>query len=310
MKLAEVTPVCKPNKPRNDIDSYRPITVNSNFIKIFEILLNNNINAFLKQTNILPLNQYGFRTNFSTESQLVDLIYYLNTNINDKMVKYIDTIFIDKSNAFDSIPHNLLIEKLYKIGISGNFLKLLNDFLDNRQQYVVYNNTKSHIRPVTSGTPQGSIISPTLFNLYLYDLPNFCKNSLLLQYADDSALIKPIRTDTDIQLLQNDLNYIVDYSKINGLKINVTKTYNLRVNTQKFHDYNVYKINNDYIESVRTHRHLGIILDYKLNFNDNIDNIVNKSVKKWSTLKHICKKAYSLVFLSLYKTYPTTDRIL
>jgi len=99
------------------------------------------------------------------------MLYYITNSFNDQKVKFVDIIFIDKSNAFDSIPHVKLIDKLKKLGIIGCFLSLITSFLDNRRQYVSYNSVKSCLLDVTSGTPQGSVLSPTIFNLFVHDLP-------------------------------------------------------------------------------------------------------------------------------------------
>ena len=99
---------------------------------------------------------------------------------------------IDKSNAFHSIPHGKLIDKCRLIGILGCFLNLIKSYLDDRKQFVIYNNNKSDLIDVTSGSPQGGVISPTLFNRYVHDLPKVCNNSYIFQCADDSAIVNRV----------------------------------------------------------------------------------------------------------------------
>ena len=119
--------------------------------------------------NILHKNQYGFRKNCNAETQIVDLLCFISNSFNDINVKYVDIIFIDKSNALVIILHGKLIDELREVGIVGTFLPLINSLLGNRKQYVIYKSVKSKHLDLNSGTPQGWILSPTFFNIYVRD---------------------------------------------------------------------------------------------------------------------------------------------
>ena len=131
---------------------------------------------------------------------------------NDKNVKCVDIIFLDKSDAFGRILHGKVIDELREVGIFGTFLSLISSSLENRKQYVIYNSVKSDLLDVNSGTPQGGVLSPTLFNIYTRDLPKVCKHSKPFQYADVIAIGKAIKEELDMGLLQTDLNAISQYS--------------------------------------------------------------------------------------------------
>ena len=166
LKISEITPVLKSGKPKEKITSYRPVTVTNIILKLFEILMLNNLITFITSHKILNPSQYGFRKKSSTETYLRDFLYFVSNSFNDINVKYVDIIFLDMSNAFDSIPHGMLLNKLKLIGIKGCFLHLIKSFLDYRKQYVKYNTIKSELCDITSGTPQGGYY-PRLFSIYL-----------------------------------------------------------------------------------------------------------------------------------------------
>ena len=221
---------------------------------------------------------------------------------NDKTVKFVDIVFIDESNAFHSIPYGKLLEKLYKIGINRAFLSILESYISNRKQFVTHNKLKSNLVNVTSGCPQGGVLSPTLFNIYTSDMPNVCIYSKIVKYADDCVLIMGIR-DVDIVKFQTDLNNIQKYCSDNNLVINSNKSFHLRISMKSVQLTNIYKINNIFIKQVETHKHLGVIIDNKLTFNSHCDYIINNAYKKWAIIKRFCKRANFMTYLNLYRTY-------
>jgi len=208
---------------------------------------------------------------------------------------------LDFSNCFDTLTHNKLLSKLQSYGICNNFLLILKNSLENRKQYVVYNGVQSGYTDVTSGVAQGGVLSPMLYNIYVSDLPLIIK-SHNLQFADDIILIKEIRDNNDVNILQNDLINVANYCKENGLLLNPQKSECLSVSFKKVCKNN-YVINGHNVKNVESHKHLGVVYDTRMLFNEHCDYVVLKAMKKFYTLKLICKRCDGDTFLKLYRTY-------
>jgi hypothetical protein len=301
MKLVSVCPILKCGKNKNYVNSFRPVTITNNILKLFEILVHNNLNSYVVNHSIVPSNQYGFKAGLSTMHLLVDLIYDLTMGFNDYLILCIDVVFLDFSAAFDNVDFATLLEDLHILGIRGQFIKIIESLLYDREQIVTYNNTKSCKSIVTSGVPQGGICSPLLFNLYVKDIPNVVKFSKVYQYADDTVILKLIYSTNDIDLLQTDINLIHEWNQNNNLKLNPDKSVHLRFTVKRQLDLPLYQINSNIIPTKENHKQLGIILDNKLSFNSHVDCIVDNCFKKWSTLKRICENGNYTVFLRFYK---------
>jgi len=231
------------------------------------------------------------------------VLQYITTAFNDKNVISIDIIFLDFSNAFNCVPHFALFKKLSKIGISGSFLKIIIDSFKNRKEFISYNNCNSNPYCIKVGIPQGQVSSPIYFNIYKSDLIECIKYSKLYEFADDTVLVKIIKNNDDRKQLQSDLNNISQWCSENELSLNPNKTELLNIHTKYEYITSLYKINKTFIKTVESHKHLGIYLDKKLNFNLNTEEVISKSFKKWGILKFICKNHDSDIFLSLYKTF-------
>ena len=192
LKIGCVTPVYKPGKPKNHVSSHKPISVTSNISKLFEKLLLNNLQSFIFNNNILPSNQYGFIPGLSVEHQLIDLLKCITEKLNTTGIMCIDIIFLDASNAFDTIPHDLLLTDIQSIGINDIFLKILIDFFTDRYQYVKYNDIKSFLCEVVSGVLQGGVLSPLLYNTFVRKFSQILQYSESFLFADDTNLVKAI----------------------------------------------------------------------------------------------------------------------
>ena len=221
-KIARVIPVYKGKGSKHQFENYRPISLLSTFSKIVERLIYNKVFDFLVRYEILFESQYGFRTGHNTTHATLDFIKTIESTIEQN--SYAIGVFCDLSKAFDTLNHNILLEKLDHYGIRGTTNSWFKSYLTNRQQFVELNGCRSPCLPLTTGVPQGSILGPLLFLLYINDLPS-AANLKCVMFADDcNLLIKGNNIKDLIATLNCELESISDYFKANQLKLNAKKT--------------------------------------------------------------------------------------
>ena len=276
LKDAEVVPIFKKGSkvlPGN----YRPISLLSPFSKIFERHLYDQINKFLTKNKILYNFQYGFRNNSSTEIALSQICEDLATRMENSSIAC--SVFVDLAKAFDTVDHEILVSKLHLYGVRGLPGRLICSYLSNRHQITVANGIKSDARKITCGVPQGSILGPLLFLLYINDLPNVSSFNIKL-FADDACLLLDHKDPKILQeLVNNELVKINDWMKLNKLTINYDKT-NYIIFTNKKLNTNVnIKLEGHTLKQVKETKYLGVILNEKLNWEPHISFIRNKLVK-------------------------------
>jgi hypothetical protein len=185
MKIAKVVPLFKTGDPKN-MDNYRPISLLSSFSKILEKIVCRRLCTFLETNNILSPQQFGFRSGHSTIHPMVHFLNHVSKALNEK--EHTIAVFCNLRKAFDSCDHKILLRKIEKIGIRGNTLKWFSNYLSNRQQFITLNGIFSKLKSVRIGVPQGSILGPILFLLYINDLPD-CTLLKSLLFADDTTLL-------------------------------------------------------------------------------------------------------------------------
>ena len=179
--------------------------------------------AFLQNNCILSNKQFGFQKSFSTFMPILLLQEEITKTFENGDVAA--TLYIDLKKAFDTVDHSILINKCHKYGIAGKPIKSLKSYLANRQQCVEYQGVRSPLEGVNTGVPQGSILGPLLFLIYINDLPNVCNKSNCLLYADDAALIFKGTDASELQTsLNEELPVICEWMKANKLSLNTRKT--------------------------------------------------------------------------------------
>ena len=189
LNIAKILPIYKGNNlDFNSLNNYRPISILPAISKLFERVIYNQLYQYFIKNNLLYESQYGFRTKHSTELAALELIDRVNNLLNTGNTPL--AVFLDLSKAFDTIDHNILIEKLHSYGASGKELKWFISYLQNRKQFVSLENVSSSYYQITTGVPQGSILGPLLFLIYVNDLSNCC-NLQYLMYADDTCVLIP-----------------------------------------------------------------------------------------------------------------------
>lgn len=261
LKSATIVPIFK-GGDQTDMTNYRPIALVSNISKIFEKALKEKLENFLVQNNIISKNQYGFQKNIST----VDAIYQLTSDVNDNLhnKKKCLTVFLDLRKAFDTVNHQRMLDKLENIGIRGLPLALFRSYLSSRTQNIKLNKHVSEKMQVTIGVPQGTVLAPTLFLIYINDLCNLDINGKLTAFADDQAITFCGRSWEEAKnLAETGMEVIKNWLDNNYLSLNISKT--------KFINYSVYdkyapdlsqiKVKTNFIESVDKTKYLGIVVD-------------------------------------------------
>ena len=215
-----ITPVYKKGN-KTDPANYRPISLTSHVIKIFERIVRKNLVEYLEKNNLFSSKQHGFRKGRSCLTQLLQHMDYLLENFLDNSET--DVIYLDYAKAFDKVDHSILLNKIKAYGISGKLYEWIKQFLCGRTQTVVVDGKKSMSMPVISGVPQGTVLGPILFLLYVNDMDMNIKHSKINSFADDTRISKRISTMDDCSLLQEDLEYVIEWSKENNMMLHEDK---------------------------------------------------------------------------------------
>ena len=223
LKVACITPIFKEGDP-TDVTNYRPISVLSYLSKIVERCIATRLISFLDKHNIISTSQYGFQRNKSTTDALTDLFEKIYDNLDNK--QHTLAIYLDFRKAFDTVNHPILIRKLNTIGIRGIALNWFSSYLKDRKHCVKINDTKSDLKTCNIRVPQGSILGPILFLIYINDLPQLNAMMKTILYADDTTLLFTGNNITEVtNFVNNKLVDVHDWLIQNRLSINLDKTY-------------------------------------------------------------------------------------
>lgn len=219
-KDQSVIPVFK-NGSKSVAANYRPVSLTSHLIKVFERVLRSKLVHYIEANNLINQNQHGFRSNRSCLTQLLHHIDDVMNDLNDDCNA--DVLYLDFSKAFDKVDHQLLLKKLKMYGFRGKVLDWISNFLCERKQHVVIDGIKSPAIDVISGVPQGTVLGPLLFILYINDIFSVVQHSKVKVFADDSKLHKKISSPSDHLLLQEDLQAVIQWALENNMELNESK---------------------------------------------------------------------------------------
>ena len=284
-KTAKIIPLLKPGKPSDQGTSYRPVSLLSPAIKILEALLLPIINAAVN----LADHQHGFRKNRSTTTALHSILNHINAGLNRKKpVHRTVSVAIDLSKAFDTVDHQILLEDINNLTLNDHIKRFLCAYLRGRQTYVVFRNSKSTFRKVKQGVPQGGVLSPVLFNLYMSSMPSPPGSVKLVTYADDSNILNsgPI-IDKAVQEINIYLSTLDEWFKGRNLFISPSKSSATLFTTAsaEVNETLDIKINGETVPTVKKPKFLGVTFDGLLSFNQHATDMKTKLQSKNNILK-------------------------
>ena len=295
LKLAKVVPIHKGNS-KTDVSNYRPISLLSSFSKIFEKVMHIRLTKFLESNNSLHELQYGFRSGRSCEHALLMAQNNILTALSKKQISML--LLIDFSKAFDMISHETLLRKLSHYGIRGNAHNWLTSYLTNREQYVSINGCNSSKTILKYGVPQGSILAPLLFVIYVNDMPEINRLAKFILYADDANILITGKTMSEIETKYYEIiKALENWVASNGLVLNIKKTNYMLFSTSKIAETFVPTISKKPIERKHASRFLGVLIDENLTWKEHISAIKMKMSR------------YIGVLYSLKQSLPVTARL-
>ena len=290
-RLASIVPIHKKDE-KGSVKNYRPVSLTSLIMKIFERCIKKELLSVCE--NKIDPRQHGFMTAKSCTTQMVPFIHDLEITLNNKSKA--DIIYFDFAKAFDSVSHDIILHKLkYDYEVDGLMLRFLRSYLQGRQQQVVVGGFTSTKLPVLSGVPQGSILGPLLFVLFINDMFSCVSyETNIALYADDTKIWREINYSCDHFALQSDIDKLYDWSVKNKMMFHPSKCKVLSVTNQHNILYNLpctifnYKLNSSFIDYVGSQIDLGVTINTKLNWNEHCNKLVNKANSQLGLLMRTC----------------------
>ena len=284
LKIAKVIPIFKKGDPTS-VNNYRPISILSTINKIFEKILYARLTKYIDDFQLLYKYQFGFRKNHSTEHALIEITDQIKFSMDNNQITC--GIFVDLSKAFDTVNHHMLLDKLENLGIRGKALELFRSYLSGRKQYVNIDNCKSKTRSITCGVPQGSVLGPLFFLLFINDLPNCCPSGEVRIFADDTNVFFHCNNIKElIKLGQTILNQLHSWFTANKLTLNTDKSSFTIFRSKKkvIHNLPEHIEFLDYKIKRTTHvKYLGLTINENLSW----DNHINEICTKLKSLFHV-----------------------
>ncbi|KAI8500176.1 hypothetical protein Bbelb_217420 [Branchiostoma belcheri] len=301
---ASITPIYKKGD-KSDPANYRPVSLTSVPCKMMERLISDAIIDHIKKNDLSCVQQHGFTQGKSTVTNLLEALDVWTETLSHQVP--VDVIFLDYAKAFDTVPHERLLRKLESHGIVGKLLQWIRTFLTRRTQQVVVNGKASSPKHVASGVPQGSVLGPLLFMIFVSDIPAELKNFVSL-FADDTkvyAAAQECEENSHSECLQADLGKLQEWSERMQMRFHPDKCKVLHLGKKNpRHEYTMSKADGTLhrIECIEEEKDLGVLIDSKLSFSSHVQTQVNKANRVLGTIKHTFKYLDEDSFMLLYKS--------
>ena len=295
---AFVTPVFKKGDKSQAVN-YRPISLTCILCKVLEHIMASQIVKHMNEHSLLYDLQHGFREKRSCETQLTMLVEDLARSASKG--KQTDLILLDFSKAFDKVNHSKLIWKLHQYGIRSNVLRWVQAFLGNRSQSVVVEGEESDSVPVCSGVPQGSVLGPILFLIYINDLPDTITSKVRL-FADDTALYLTIEGENDSAILQHDLDKLSMWEREWDMEFNPSKCQVIQVTGSRKPINATYRLHGLVLETVTCARYLGVDISSDLTWRSHVDRVTGSATKTLNFVRRNIKTKNPSVREMAYNT--------
>ena len=307
LKTAKVCPVFKSGE-KDKFINYRPISVLPSFSKIFEKIVLNRMMSYLHVKDILSCSQYGFRQNHSTYMAIIDMYDKISTSLDNN--EFSIGVFIDLSKAFDVLDHNILLRKLEHYGFRGIVLSWFRSYLQCRKQYVLFNGIPSSLQNISHGVPQGSILGPLLFILYINDIVNCSDILKFILFADDTNLFYSNRDIvTLMSTLNAELHKLSNWFRANRLCLNVKKSnyisFGYKHLPKGIKSFS-FRLDGNQLQQVEYTKFLGVYIDSKLNWKEHVAYVKLKISRGLGIMSRVRNILPRKVMLMLYHTliYP------
>ena len=299
LKVAKIVPIYKSGDTQI-VSNYRPIAILPWLSKIFEKCISTKIMNFLIKFNIISLNQFGFLKGKSTVDAFHKLAEHIYSCLNEK--QHCIGIFIDLKKAFDTVNHEILLKKLEMCGVRGVPLRWFASYLLERRLRVSIDGYNSVLKTINVGVPQGSVLGPILFLVYINDLPNVSNLFSSILYADDTTLLmNHSNYEQLIQTINNDIPNLIEWINANRLSLNLDKTYAMLSSNLPNIDHTLSIIFNGSPIKFKTHEDfLGLLVDTGLKFTEHIRYISNKLSKSVGILYKLKDYVPQRVLINLY----------
>ena len=308
-KMSNIAPLHKKDS-KADPANYRPVSLTSHVVKIYERILRKKMVAHLEDNSLLCPNQHGFR---SGKSCLTQLLHHLDDILESLMAGTdVDVIYLDFAKAFDKVDHKLLLKKLSHYGFSTSVVKWIKSFLSDRLQKVVIDGKFSLLAAIISGVPQGTVLGPILFLIFINDIKHCIKKSTIRCFADDSRVSKRIASSLDVAVLQSDLDNVMEWSSHNNMTVHEDKfeymchradKSNLLPHlpfTSELFQYTT--LGGICLHPIDTVRDLGVQISDDLSWSNHVSIICDKARKMAAWVFSVFATRRTDVLLTLYKS--------
>ena len=300
-RIAHVVPLFKKGS-RSKPGNYRPVSLTSVVGKLMESILRDSIYNYLDRQDLIRSSQHGFVRGKSCLTNLIEFFEEVTRNVDEG--KAVDVVYMDFSKAFDKVPHGRLVKKVQSLGIDAGVIKWIQQWLDGRCQRVVVDNCLSGWRPVTSGVPQGSVLGPLLFVIYINDLDDGVVN-WISKYADDTKVGGVVDNGVGFQSLQGDLCRLEEWAERWQMEFNAEKCEVLHFGRNN--PNRTYRVNGRALRNAVEQRDLGITVHSSLKVESHVDRVVKKAFGMLAFINQSIEYKSWEVMLKLYKALVRTN---